>query len=251
MHLPAPIDRPERTATTAVLFLLLLVASGASGHEPPTTTIEQRIHFYSQKVAQHPRLSAAHVQLAVAYLDKAREDHDSKWLDQVFSNLTRSIEIQPNFPAFKAMAAASNFAHDFAGTLEWARLAAEVNPADSEILAMRVEAFLGLGRPDDALKLLPPAGSRAGDFHTAAARALWFAAQSRHDESLECFLEAAELAQTQGVTEWVVWAWASAAGALLDAGRLDAARSYLEAASKLDPGHPLLRLQQAELVKTL
>jgi tetratricopeptide (TPR) repeat protein len=109
---------------------------------------------------------------------------------------------------------------------------------------------MGLGRYEDAAKLLPPPGAKVGDFYTAAALGQWLASQLRYDEAVDAFLGAANFARAEGMNDFVVWAEVRTAGALLDWGRPSPARSYLEAAGRPGPLNRVvwkdLRLHWAE-----
>ncbi|HEX9743547.1 MAG TPA: tetratricopeptide repeat protein [Nitrospiraceae bacterium] len=203
-----------------------------------------------KKLSEHPRLFAVYTQLAAAYLDKARETHDPTFLTRGRDAGERSVAIQPNVLAFNVMAGLCNFAHRFECALEWGRRAAAANPTDTAVTALLVEAYMGLGRYEDAAKLLPPPGVKAGDFYTAAALGQWLASQLRYDEAVDAFLDAAKFARATGASDLTVWAEVRAAGALLDWGRPGPARSHLEAAAGLGPGNPvawkMLHLHWAE-----
>ncbi len=221
--------------TRLVVLCATVIAIGSCVTETPRlapSDVDARIRFYSNKVSQHPRLHQAYALLAVAYLDKARESLDPAFLKQARSALERSITIQPNFLAFKTMAAVSNFTHRFDDALRWGKRAAEAYPNDTAVTGLLVEAYMGLGRYEEAAKLLPPTGAKPGDFYTAAALGRWLASQRRYTEAVDAFLDAATFAQTEGVIDLVIWARVRAAGALLDWGRPGPARSHLiEAAS--------------------
>ena len=97
-----------------------------SGSATPGT--DARIDYYLEKTASHPRLYPAHAQLGAAFLQKAKESHDPLCLEKAHRALERSVEIQPNFSAFKAMADLCNFSHRFEEALRWADRAAEAFP---------------------------------------------------------------------------------------------------------------------------
>lgn len=239
--------------TRLLLLCVALIALGSCAKEPPgrpPSDVDVRIRFYSNKVSKHPRLHQAYALLAVAYLDKARETLDPAFLAEARSALERSIAIQPNFLAFKTIAALSNFTHRFDDALRWGKRAADAYPNDTAVTALLVEAYMGLGRYEEVAKLLPPVGVKPGDFYSAAALGQWLASQLRYDEAVDAFLDAATFARAEGVIDLAVWAEVSAAGALLDWGRPGPARSHLDAAVGLGPTNPFvwkeLRLHWAE-----
>jgi tetratricopeptide (TPR) repeat protein len=239
----------RRARCVAVCVALIVLGSCASPGRPPSD-VDARIDFYVKKLSEHPRLFAVYTQLGAAYLEKARETHDPAFLARGRDAVKHSVAIQPNFPAFKVMAGLCNFAHQFECALEWGRRAAVANPADRAVTALLVEAYMGLGRYEDAAKLLPSPEAKAGDFYTAAALGQWLASQLRYDEAVGAFLGAANFARATGASDLTAWAEVRAAGALLDWGRPGPARSHLEAAASLGPLNRVvwkdLRLHWAE-----
>ncbi|MCH8039301.1 MAG: tetratricopeptide repeat protein [Nitrospinae bacterium] len=239
-------------ARLLVLFVTVIAVGSCAteGLRRPQPDIDARIRFYTKKVSQHPRLHQGYALLAVAYLDKARETLDPAFLAKAGLTLEHSITIQPNFLAFKTMTALSNFTHRFEDALRWGKRAAEASPNDTAVTALLVEAYMGLGRYDDAAKLLPPVGSKPGDFYTVAALGQWLASQLRYDEAVDAFLDAATFARAEGVIDLVVWAEVSAAGALLDWGHPGLARPHLDVAASLSSSNKVvqreLRLHLAE-----
>jgi tetratricopeptide (TPR) repeat protein len=213
------------------------------------TDPDARILFYSKKLSADPRLYPASAALGRAYLDKARDTYDPDFLEEARAALARSMSIQPNIQAFKTMAALCNFAHRFEDALQWGKRAADLSPNDAEITALRVEAYLGLGRYGEARSLLPIPGIKPSDFHIAAALASWMTTQGCYTEAAGTFEEAANIARAEGQTDLVVWAEVSAAGVHLDARRPGLARIHLRVAAALDPGNKMLRLHQGEFLE--
>ncbi len=190
------------------------------------------------------------MQFASDYLEKARLTYDPAWLREIFSAVESSLAIQPNLEAFKMKARAFNYGHRFEQALEWGRRAQEAFPGpDSEVIALLVEAYVGLGLADEAEKLLPPPGSAVGDFRTAGALGRWLASEKRWDGAVAAFSQASRLARAARAREFVVWAEVSSAGILIDSGRLEEARLHLEAARRLDPDDVELLIHSAELLE--
>ncbi len=240
--------------TCAVAALSWLVCSALAASENPHDP-DARIRFYEQKLAEHPRLFAGFAELGAAYLDKARETHDVTWTRKARQALERSLEIQPNLNALATMASLCNFLHRFECALEHAEHAVKARPDDPRILSLQVEANLGLGRLDDAARLLdggsPEGGQRRGDdVVVSAARGRWLAEQQRYDEARDAFTTAAARARAAKATDLAIWAETNAAGMLLDSGRPEPALAHLESASALPAGERsiqnVLRIHWAE-----
>lgn len=231
-----------------LMWALGSVLAGLASCGPASTSSDwdAAIGFYRQKVARDPRLYPAYAQLGASYLARARVTLDPTDVAAAREALDRSVQIQPSFAAYKTMAAVSNFSHRFNDAIRWAQRAHEASPEDGAVTAQLVEAYLGLGRIDDAAALLqldqPPA-----DYYRIVAMGHWLAAQPRMDDAVDAYVAAAQLAREAQVDELAVWAQVRAAGLVLDAGRADEARQYLEAGARLRPDDFWLRVHQAEL----
>lgn len=231
------------------LAIVLIAGPGRAGETSRRTSADQRIRYYSSRLAEHPRLYPVHAQLGEAYLDKARETFDPVWLGRAHSALLRSHEIQPNYPAMKLMAALAAYRHRFEEALEWVERASRTSPDDPDLAALGVEALLGLGRVDRARALLPPPGEPPEHFSEAAALGQWLLSQERYDEAVELFRAGAELARRAGAPAGEAWAEVRAAGAFLDSGRPEEALPHLERAEALDPESLDLRLHRSEYLE--
>ncbi|MDX1410744.1 MAG: hypothetical protein R3351_01180 [Nitrospirales bacterium] len=233
---------PQRICLLVLMvFIVALESCAVKTPRPGIPDVDTRIRFYSNKVSQHPRLHQAYALLAVAYLDKARETFDPAFLTKAAVNLEHSLKIQPNFLAFKTMTALSNFRHRFDQALGWGKRAKEASPNDTSVTALLVEAYMGLGQYEEAAKLLPSPGSKPGDFYEATSLGQWLASQLRYNEAVDAYLEAASFADTEGVTELVVWAEIRAAGAFIDWGHPGLAQPHLENAKSLNCNNRVIR----------
>ena len=212
--------------------------------QPPA--IDQAIETYKKRLEKHPTLWAVHVQLAHAYLAKARVSGDPQWVKLAEANLDKSLRIQPSFDGHKGMAALDAFRHRFADALRWAELATPRPSIDTDVTSLQVEAHVGLGENDKAAKLLPALDSEPMDFYTAAAMAAVLKAQGNHDQAREAYLKAERFAQEQNAPSVAVWARTNAAGMLIDSGRAEQALPDLEAATAIQKDNPELRLHWAE-----
>jgi tetratricopeptide (TPR) repeat protein len=215
---------------------------------------EERIRYYSERVARSPWLYPMYTQLGLACLDRARETHDSTWLAKARTAEAAALALQDNFESLMAMVKIQNYAHRFADALRWGEraAAASVNGPylrDPTVSAALVEAHLGLGQLDAAGKLVPSSATAPADFQSAAALGAWLAAANRVDDAVQAYVRASRLARDEGVADSAAWAEAAAAGALLQAGRPAAARVHVEAAAALAPRLTVVRLRRAQLAE--
>jgi tetratricopeptide (TPR) repeat protein len=252
----------------AVAALLLVLAQGCTALAPPTepenvpsppeASAAERIDFYSAAIRERPRLYPAYTQLGVALLDRARETHDPTLLARARNAEETSLAIQPSYEALFAMTSIENFSHRFEDAIAWGKRAAAASiggsaAPDPVVVAALVEAYRGFGRIEDAQRLLPPAGVEATDFHIAISVGRVLAEQNKPFEAAAAMSRASELARKAGKvgkvekTDLAAWAETAAGGVLLDSGHAREAAPHLEAAAKLAPPGPFLRLHHAEL----
>jgi len=249
------MPQPRRAAGLCVLALATaLIAAGCAA--PPAARpsaaaeeIDARIRFYTRKIEKSPRLYPVYVQLANAYLEKARATSDPFWLAEARLAVARSTAIGGTYEAFVTSARIACYAHRFEDAIRWARRAQGANPLEPDVAAILVEAYAALGADAEARALLPPEGSAPTDFRTAAALAGCLGSEGRYPDAARAYDAAAGLARTRGAREATLWAEVMAAGALLDGGRPDLARPRLDAARRRDPGDLLLRLHDAECLE--
>ena len=147
--------------------------AGRSGAElgpaaAPADAAASVIDRLRRQIAATPDNPQLHAQLAVAYLDLARNEADPSVLPRAHEALNRSLELQPqdNADAFQGMAALANARHDFSRSVEWSRRAIEAEPYDAASYGLLGDALFELGhvrRADAAyqqmLDLKPDVGS--------------------------------------------------------------------------------------------
>lgn len=232
----------------AIVFGVTLLSQNAHAQAPAIAepTIDQRIEFYSKKLEQHPTLFVVYTQLATAYLDKAREDLDPKWLKLAEQSLEKSLKIYPNFDAYKGMEVLNAYRHHFAEARLWGEPAYQMVNDDYEVLAVLVEADLGLNEIEKAIKRLPPLNTESEHFHIVVAMANIHKARQEYDDARKKFLRAEQLARGRGYPYLALWARTNAAGMLIDSGRAKEARADLDAATAIRKGDSILRLHWSE-----
>jgi tetratricopeptide (TPR) repeat protein len=221
----------------------------------PSSNVDGLISFYREKISRSSKHYPSYALLADALLKKARETGDPSLIVEARQNVEASLAIQPNYIALKTMAMICNYTHRFADAIEWTDKAAEASPEglarDSELTAVFVEAYLGLGENEKAagiLEQLTTVGKKADDFYSASSRGAVLKAEEKIDEAVKAFEAAREFAARQGANSGVVWANVMAAGCLLDSGRTAEAEPYLKLARAMTPQDTVLRMHEAEFL---
>jgi tetratricopeptide (TPR) repeat protein len=238
-----PVLRVRRRAAALAAAVLLVGCAGAA------VAPARRVRHYERRVREHPNLYPAWISLGAAHLDLARRSLDPAELAAAREAADRSLAIQPSLEGYKLRAAAEAFGHRFAEAVEWGMRArtAAAEGEDAGVTALLVEAWLGLGRSDEAQRLLGDVDRPPERFHAAAALGLWWLASGGADEAEAAFVEAARLAREAGVPALEAWAWVRAAGVRLDTGRPDLARPHLARAAAIAPDDFELAIHRAEL----
>ena len=148
---------------------------------PTRTGTDAKIEYYDKKLAADPRLYPVYVQLAAAYLDKARETHDPTYLPMARQAVQKSLDIQPTLDAFQTMAAICNYSHRFEEAIAWGKRGTESTPQDTSIIAALVESHLGLGQITEAEQLLATLPANLEDFYSSASRGHLLKSRGRPD----------------------------------------------------------------------
>lgn len=236
-------------------FFLVNCTPEKTAKENAPSKADEQIKFYIDKISQSPKNYPSYALLANAYLDKTRETGDPQYLAEARKSVEKSMEIQPNYQAMKTAAMIANYSHRFSDAVIWAEKAAQGSPEglqlDSEVSAILIEAYLGLGQTEKAEKVLDDltaVGKKPDDFFIAVSRGHLYTAGNKTDEAVKAFEAAADFAEKQNARDLVVWANVMAAGCLLDSSRTAEAKPYLEKAEQLVPENKLLQIHRAELL---
>jgi hypothetical protein len=237
-----------RARRASLLGLLTVLATAACTARSVGPTAQQRIERAEKTLARHPRHYPAAAELALARLDDARRTLDPQMVQAARDAAMQSLHIQANLEAYKAMAAIEGFAHRFALSLDWAQRARQTLPGDSETTARAVEALLGLGRREEARRLLGGDAARGADFYTLTSLAAVSGAEGDHAAAATIYERAAAAAAAQHVPALALWAHIMSAAAWLDGARYPQAEAALARAALFGADSPLLALQRAELL---
>jgi tetratricopeptide (TPR) repeat protein len=135
------------TATTLSAQPLRPNALLAGGGSPA----EQKIALANARIAREPRHAQAHVDLAMALTQRARETADPLYYVQAEAAVKASLALAPdNFEALKVRAWTLLGQHRFAAALELATALNKKVPDDVMVYGMLTDAYIELGRYDDA-----------------------------------------------------------------------------------------------------
>jgi tetratricopeptide (TPR) repeat protein len=242
-------DRLLRLAGAGLFLSAVLVSAACTGTrtDAPPKGYEKKLEYYGAVVAKYPDHYPAHASLAEAYLEKARITSDPGDLAKAREQARRSIEIQPNYQAFKVFATIEGYAHHFNESIEWARKAsssaADVGP-DQETASILVDGYLGLGENEEAKKVID--NIRDAGFYASAARGHYFKTIGDNERAEKEFADAARFALMQNAADAQSWAEVMAAGVWLDAGLPDKALPFLEKAEKIAPDSKAAAIHRAE-----
>jgi len=203
-----------------------------------TPEIEQRLTFYSGQTADHPNLYPAWALLGKAYLDRVPWTGNPQDLAEARLCAQKSIEIQPNLEGLLVSAAIANYGHRFTDALKWCDRCEAAAPHHPEVLAMRVEALLALGRPADARALIDERAKLKEDALVWGCRGMLLGAEGSRAEAISAYQEAFHQARAADVNEIAVWTQVASAGLCLDSGHAEEALPFLSEAEKLAPESP-------------
>ena len=147
---------------TGALFLLLRTPEPAGPpHEASAVTVvpgasaEARITTLQRAVREAPRNVDAATALAQAYLQRVRETGDPSFYARADGVLARARRLSPSDPAVLTTAGTLALArHDFRGARSLGEAARHAAPESTLPDAVLVDAYVELGRYDDAARTL-------------------------------------------------------------------------------------------------
>lgn len=118
-----------------------------------TTPTEQAIERLQQRVEAMPGNSDIYVQLANAYLQRARETEDSAFYARAEETLQKALELEPdNFLALTSMGVLALGNHEFVQAKEWASQAIALRPNNARPHGVMGDAHMELGEYEAAVQ---------------------------------------------------------------------------------------------------
>lgn len=123
---------------------------------PPQQTIaQQNIETLQAKLQRQPDNPLLLADLGLAYLQRVRETGDSTYYTLAAQALDEALRQEPEqLNALIGQGTLALARHDFTAALEWGQQAAALNPYGAEPLAIMVDAYVELGRYDEAVATL-------------------------------------------------------------------------------------------------
>lgn len=190
-----------------------------------------------ERLALFPEDAAAYARLGLAYLQQVRENGDPSNYPRAEEALRAALDREPEqADALVGMGMLALARHDFAGAIPWAEAALAYNPFRAEAVGLLVDAYVELGRYDEALaagqkmvNLLPGVGSYS--------RASYLRELMGETDGA---IQAMELALGAAVPDTEGWRWTAVQLGHLyfNRGEWAEAEVYYRAALKSHPAYP-------------
>jgi tetratricopeptide (TPR) repeat protein len=211
--------------------------------------IDDVIAFHQRQVARDPDDSIAHVRLASAYVQKARESGDVTYHDLADRTLQRALHLTPAGPvaarATTLLASVRLARHEFRDALRLAERAAADDPSAQAVVG---DAHLELGDIEQAARAYDRLRDLAGPRHPHGRLAALQFLRGDVRGSIEHMQEAVRASRSGGAPrEHVAWAQAQLADLHFHAGDLVQADAEATAALATDPGSHRARAMLARV----
>ncbi len=226
----------------AFLIVRNLAGDGASTPSPATVDpnyserLNENISFFEERVTE-TRDSLSYNRLTNLYLERQRYSGDVSDIARAEISATRSLEAAPGaYPGLVNMAFVRLAQHDFEAALASAQAAIDRFPGELDAYAARGDAFLALGRYDEA----------GDDYRLLLEKAPGPAAYTRNAAIAEVhgntdiaaqFWRAAIDSDSQEAPEASAWARVQLANLEFNNGNLDGAEDEYQTALEVFPGY--------------
>lgn len=191
----------------------------------------------AQVAVAGPNLARDHAALALAYLQKAREEAEPSFYDLAEAAIDASFGSEPaeNFDATIARAILAGSRHDFHGQLRWARRATEIESFDSQAWGVMGDAQSELGDRAGAARSYQRSIDLRPDLASFGRLSATAAAAGDNRAAIVAMKRALGFAGTS--PENAAWAHWQLGELYIGAGRFELADKHLQTALKLVPGY--------------
>lgn len=200
---------------------------------------DSQIRFLETRAAGDPLDVFSLNSLALQHIQRARETGDVAELGLASEALKRSVQIRKddNYEGVALLAGLSVTKHDFAGGLALAQQAIPQKPKEAYAYGALGDAYMGLGRYDEADAAYEKMVTIEPDLPAFGRRALLFQARGNIDEAEKSWQDAIKRAVDDGIAEHGAWANAQLANFYFTIGRLDDADSHYAKSLAIFPGY--------------
>ena len=168
----------DRTNNRVIIFSLIIIAviliswemastraatvgfDGDGGYSSDSAlrvsaSVDQQIQTLQDRLSADPNDWQSYSQLALAYLQKARETGDPSYYQKVEEALNKTIEQQSDdYLTVSAMGALALARHQFQSALEWGERARQLDPDRTYAYGVIADAQIELGQYDEAIETL-------------------------------------------------------------------------------------------------
>jgi tetratricopeptide (TPR) repeat protein len=119
------------------------------------------------RVQQNPAYAQSYAELGGALLQQVRETGDSSLYTRALAAFEKALALEPeNLDALVGRGVLALALHDFTGALAWASQAEALNPYRAQILGIRGDALIELGRYDEAVVTIQAMVDLRPDMHS-------------------------------------------------------------------------------------
>lgn len=162
-----------------VLLISLLIgnfnsAGHEDGHSPEDVKTQSRtspadglIELYKQKIKEDPDDYLNYTKLGESYIQKGREIGSIKPYLQAEEALKKAVELYPDgYAAYIYLGQVSSYTHNFNKTIQYAKKAIELKPEKSVPYGLLGDAYMELGRYEEAGKAYRTASIISSGFYS-------------------------------------------------------------------------------------
>lgn len=184
--------------------------------------------------------------LGMLFLQRARENGDAALYVQAQTAFDAALARDPNHvDALIGYGMLSNTRHDFAAALAWAERAHALNPLRADILGVKVDALVELGRYPAAVEALQAMVDQRPDLNSYS-RVSYLRELHGDADGAIAAMRAAMNAGAPGSEPWL-WATAHLGNLFFNRGDLDTAESVYRQALALKPDYVFAQAGQAKV----
>lgn len=198
---------------------------------------DQAIHFFQERVQRDPKDCLNHTALAEVYIRKARETGDFAGYERAETAIQRALELDPtHMPAQLDRAILLSAKHRFAEALQMAQRIYHNNPGEPGILLIIGDAYLEMGKYDEAEKAYEELMRKDRTATLATRQSRLAELKGNLKEAVRWMERAAEEERRARVSkEGGVWYQVRLGELHFNAGHLEEAARHYEAARKILP----------------